>query len=82
MDANIGALKNVGWEFVINGQPIKTKDWEWRISINATTYKNTITELPSNEMWSGDKKWVKGGSLYDWYLIEWAGINPQNGHPQ
>lgn len=82
MDANIGALKNVGWEFVINGQPIKTKDWEWRISVNATTYKNTITELPSNEMWSGDKKWVKGGSLYDWYLIEWAGINPQNGHPQ
>ncbi len=82
MDANIGALKNVGWEIQLNGQPIKTKDWEWRLSANATTYKNTITSLPADEMWSGNKKWVKGGSLYDWYLIEWAGVNPENGNPQ
>jgi hypothetical protein len=24
----------------------------------------------------------QGGSLYDWYLIEWAGVNPENGNPQ
>ena len=82
IDANIGALKNVGWEIQLNGQPIKTKNWEWRLSANATTYKNTITSLPADEMWSGNKKWVKGGSLYDWYLIEWAGVNPDNGNPQ
>jgi len=28
------------------------------------------------------QKWVKGGSLYDFYLIEWAGVNPENGNPQ
>jgi hypothetical protein len=33
-------------------------------------------------MWSGSKKWVKGGSLYDYYLYEWAGVNPDNGNPQ
>lgn len=82
MDANIGALKNVGFEFQLTGYPIKTKDWSWKLSANATTYKNTITELPTEEMWSGTKKWVKGGSLYDFYLIEWAGINPENGNPQ
>lgn len=82
MDANIGSLKNVGWEFQLNGQPVKTKDWLWQISLNATTYKNKITSLPTSEMWSGNKKWVKGGSLYDWYLIEWAGVNPENGNPQ
>lgn len=82
MDANIGALRNVGWELQLNGQPIKTRDWEWRLSLNATAYKNTITSLPSDQMWSGNKKWVKGGSLYDWYLIEWAGVNPDNGNPQ
>ena len=32
-------------------------------------------------MWSGNKKWVKGGSLYDFYLVEWAGVNPENGNP-
>ncbi|MCO6025786.1 TonB-dependent receptor [Prevotella cerevisiae] len=82
MDANIGAMRNVGWEFQLNGQPIKSRDWEWNVSLNATTYKNTITSLPSDVMWSGDKKWVKGGSLYDWYLIEWAGVNPKDGNPQ
>lgn len=54
-----------------------TKDWKWKLSFNATTYKNKITSLPAEEMWSGNKKWVKGGSLYDFYLVEWAGVNPE-----
>lgn len=82
MTENIGALKNYGWEFQITGIPVLTKDWKWRLSLNATTYKNKITSLPSEEMWSGNKKWVEGGSLYDWYLYEWAGVNPDNGHSQ
>ncbi len=81
IDQNIGALKNYGWEFQLTGYPIDTKDWKWMLSVNATTYKNKITALPKDEMWSGSKKWVKGGSLYDFYLIEWAGVNPENGNP-
>ena len=81
MDENIGAIKNYGWEFQISGYPIMTKDWKWKLSFNATTYKNKITSLPAEEMWSGNKKWVKGGSLYDFYLVEWAGVNPENGNP-
>lgn len=79
---NIGAIKNYGWEFQLSGFPIATKDWKWRLSANATTYKNKIVSLPSEVMWSGNKKWVEGGSLYDFYLIEWAGINPENGNAQ
>lgn len=82
IDENIGAIKNYGWEFQVAGYPINTEDWKWRLSLNATTYQNKITALPSPEMWSGNKKWVKGGSLYDFYLIEWAGVNPENGNPQ
>lgn len=81
MDENIGAIKNYGWELQIAGYPIVTKDWKWKLSLNATTYKNKITSLPADEMWSGNKKWVKGGSLYDFYLVEWAGVNPENGNP-
>ena len=33
-------------------------------------------------MWQSTKKWVKGGSLYDFWLYEWAGVNPENGNPQ
>ncbi len=79
---NIGALKNYGWEFTLAGTPISTKDWKWNLSVNATTYKNKITSLPKGEMWSGNKKWIVGGSLYDFYLAEWAGINRENGQPQ
>lgn len=81
-DANIGKLKNYGWEFTINATPVRTKDWTWKVMVNATTYKNEIVSLPSEVMWSGTKKWIKGGSLYDYYLYEWAGVNPDNGNPQ
>lgn len=82
IDANIGELKNYGWEFTINTTPIYTKDWNWKLSLNATTYKNEITKLPTDVMWRSTKKWVKGGSLYDFWLYEWAGVNPENGNAQ
>lgn len=82
IDANIGKLKNYGWEFTINGTPILTKDWTWKLSVNATTYKNKIVDLPTDVMWNGTKKWVKGGSLYDYWLYEWGGVNPENGNAQ
>lgn len=82
VDRNIGALKNVGWEFSFNGTPIKTRDWTWDLSFNATTYKNKITKLPQEEIISGNKRMVVGGSVYDFYLVEWAGVNPETGAPQ
>lgn len=82
MDANIGKLKNYGWEFTVNGTPVMTRDWTWRLSVNATTYRNEIVELPTDVMWQSSKKWVKGGSLYDFWLYEWAGVNPETGDAQ
>lgn len=82
MDANIGKLKNYGWEFTVNGTPVMTRNWTWRLSVNATTYRNEIVELPTDVMWQSTKKWVKGGSLYDFWLYEWAGVNPENGDAQ
>jgi TonB-linked SusC/RagA family outer membrane protein len=79
---NIGAIKNYGWELTLGGYPISTENWKWKLSVNATTYKNEITSLPSPVMWSGQKKWVIGGSLYDFYLVEWAGVNPETGDAQ
>lgn len=79
---NIGKMKNYGWEFTVSGYPIHTEDWKLKLSVNATTYKNKITSLPSSEIWSGNRKMVKGGSIYDYYLVEWAGVNPENGEPQ
>lgn len=79
---NVGAMRNYGWELMLQGYPIDTKDWKWMLSLNATFLKNKITSLPQDIMWNGNKKWIEGGSLYDFYLVEWAGINPENGNPQ
>lgn len=82
IDDNIGKVRNYGWEFTLGGTPILTRDWTWRLSVNATTYKNEIVSIPTDVMWSGTKKWVKGGSLYDFWMYEWAGVNPETGDAQ
>ena len=33
IDANIGKLKNYGWEFTVNATPVLTRDWTWRLSV-------------------------------------------------
>lgn len=79
---NIGKLKNYGVELTVDGYPILTQDWKWRLGANITTYRNKIMSLPSPSIWNGDKKWVEGGSVYDFYVIEWAGVNPETGKPR
>jgi TonB-linked SusC/RagA family outer membrane protein len=81
IDANIGALKNTGIEVQINAIPVITPNFRWAVSLNATHYKNTITDLPQNNIISGNKMLRIGGSIYDFYLREWAGVDPANGNP-
>jgi iron complex outermembrane receptor protein len=44
--ANIGSLKNTGFELAINYKPFTTGgDWYWDLGLNMTYNKNEITEL-------------------------------------
>lgn len=81
IDANIGALKNTGIEVQINAVPIRTTDFRWTVSVNATHYKNTITSLPQSEIKTATKIMRIGGTISDFYLKEWAGVDPANGNP-
>ncbi|WP_316781244.1 TonB-dependent receptor [Pedobacter antarcticus] len=82
IDANIGSLKNTGIEIQLNTVPVSTTDFRWTFGINATYFKNKITDLPQDNLISGNKLLRIGGSIYDFYLREWAGVNPENGNPQ
>ncbi|MBK5722507.1 TonB-dependent receptor [Dysgonomonas sp. Marseille-P4677] len=82
LSANIGAMKNYGVELSITGRIIETKDLKWDLTVNATHYKNKITELPQEQIISGTKLLRKGGSIYDFFMVEWAGIDPEDGLPQ
>lgn len=79
-------MKNTGIEFEISADLIKTENVLWNLSINGTHYKNMITKLPSDKPQDGYSTgtyWRSvGGSLYDFYMLEWAGVNPENGLPQ
>ncbi len=79
---NIGDMKNTGIEISLNGIPIKTKDWTWEVFANVTHYKNKITSLPQDYIDSGNKRLTVGGTMYDFFLVEWAGVDPANGRPQ
>lgn len=81
IDANVGALKNTGMEVQINAIPVITPNFRWALSLNATHYRNTITDLPQNNLISGNKMLRIGGSIYDFYLREWAGVDAATGNP-
>lgn len=79
-------MMNTGIEFEISADIFRTKDFSWNISLNGTHYRNKITKLPSDYPAEGRQignHWrEKGGSLFNFYLYEWAGVNSENGLPQ
>lgn len=82
VDENIGALKNTGFEMELKGTLIHTRDFMWRLGLNLTHYKNAVTDLPRKDMpITGVTRLKVGRSVYDFYLREWAGVDPDNGDP-
>ncbi len=47
--SNIGSLENQGVEVSLTYRPIRSKDWNWEITANATYNENEITELTGDE---------------------------------
>ena len=81
ISANIGKLRNSGVEVELNAVPVSNKDWRWQVGINFAHNKNEILELPQKEIISGTKRLAVGGSIYDFFIREWAGVDPNTGNP-
>jgi TonB-linked SusC/RagA family outer membrane protein len=83
---NVGKIRNRGVEVELSGNIIDTKDIQWKVSVNATSYKNTILELHESVAENGIKGsrfiYEIGGSLYDSYYKEYAGVSPETGQAQ
>lgn len=76
---NIGTLGNTGIEFSIQGDIIRNSDFKWTASFNISTFKNEFKKLPFEEQINGTKKFVVGKSIYDYWLRDWVGVDPQTG---
>jgi TonB-linked SusC/RagA family outer membrane protein len=78
---NIGSLYNRGVEVTLNAQAVRSKDFNYSVDLNVTNLKNKITEMPESQpiIVSGTKAYSVGHSIYDYYLREYAGVDPQTG---
>ncbi len=76
-------MQNEGVELTLTGVLMKKKNFKWNASLNLTHYKNTINELEPGKEPSGydaGSYWRKvGGGLYDYYMVKFAGVDPQTG---
>ena len=81
---NIGKVSNKGIEIELNYDILKGKDWNVSVGANATFLKNKLVELPEemkeNGYINGTKKWMEGKSMYEFWLRQWAGVDPATGN--
>lgn len=75
---NIGDMYNSGLEIGLTGHLVNRADFRWDLSLQGSTFKNEITDLPSPFI-NGSKRWEVGRSRFDFYLLQTAGVDPANG---
>jgi TonB-linked SusC/RagA family outer membrane protein len=86
---NDGALENRGIEFNVTGNIVRNKDFNLSLTINGAFLDNTLTKMPIENATGlpkvvnidGNFALSEGSSRYDYYLREWAGVDPANGNP-
>lgn len=79
---NLASMDNWGFDFSVGGDAIAKDNFTWTVSTNLTTNNNEIKKLTTNAVVDGTKRLVVGGNRYEFYMREWAGVNPANGLPQ
>lgn len=75
---NVGDMYNSGWELGLTGYILQGGDFNWSMTLQASTFKNEITFLPDPFI-NGSKRWAEGRSRFDFFLLRTAGVDPQTG---
>ncbi|WP_308760607.1 TonB-dependent receptor [uncultured Bacteroides sp.] len=80
-NANVGNMRNSGFEFEVKGTPIKTNDFTWELTWMGSTVKNKVLKLTaeSPEIISGNYSIKEGNPLYTFYMAKSAGVDPATG---
>ena len=79
---NVGAINNKGLEISLNADVIRTSKFQWTSDFNIGFNRNRVTELYGGKPeLKGLKRLEEGRDMDEWYLREWAGVDPANGSP-
>ncbi|ANQ52311.1 TonB-dependent receptor [Flammeovirga sp. MY04] len=77
---NVGAIRNKGIEISLSYDAIKAPSgFNWTVGFIGSKVYNEITELSQDQYIKGTKLWKVGNSIYDFYLVDYAGVDPQTG---
>ncbi|GAB3199146.1 TonB-dependent receptor [Pontibacter aydingkolensis] len=87
INVNDGNLQNKGLEFDLTGNVFQGKDYRLSLGVNGEIFTNQITKMPIDPATSAEKivdvqglyAWSKGHSIFDFYMREWAGVDPLDG---
>ncbi|CDN74539.1 SusC/RagA family TonB-linked outer membrane protein [Elizabethkingia anophelis] len=85
---NDGQMTNKGLEFNLVGHIVRKKDFFVDLSINGALERNKLNKMPIDRA-TGLPKVIDlaesgygravGRSIYDYYMRDWAGVNPDTG---
>lgn len=84
---NDGALRNQGLEFDIRAHLINKEDFYLDLGVNGEMLKNELVRMPIDPVTEREKTinvnayygQAAGHSIYDFYMREYAGVDPEDG---
>ncbi|MGC6479086.1 MAG: SusC/RagA family TonB-linked outer membrane protein [Flavobacteriaceae bacterium] len=85
---NVGVMENSGIEIEFFGRIIDAADFGLSIGGNIGTNNNEVIELALDgngdeiNITTGTRKVETGHTVYEWFMVSYAGVNPDNGNAQ
>ncbi|MDX9695025.1 MAG: TonB-dependent receptor [Bacteroidales bacterium] len=84
MRQNIGEMSNKGYELSLDVKIIDDKDLNWSVGLNYAHNKVELIDLATEEDFisASGSFWTRnrvGGGYADYYVYDWAGVNPTTG---
>lgn len=78
---NIGKMWNKGIEINLGGDVIRAGSFKWAMDVNWSLVRNRITKMPDETptIIDGTKQLAVGQSRYEFWLRQWAGVDPTDG---
>ena len=80
-DANVGDMRNWGWEFMLSGTVLKKKDITWNLTWMGTVQRNKVLKLTdqTDQIMNGYQIIKEGYDIHTFYMPKSAGVDPATG---
>ena len=78
---NLGGMVNSGFETSLNYDAVTRENFNYNLGFNISSNKNEILSLTTDNIKGATQMMEVGGNRYQFFMRDWAGVNPDNGMP-